>query len=77
MRRIFLAALTPAALNRGDDFVAGNRRLGSIGHSRIHRLMPMPYRLCAVSGQNRVHSIQSARPGNIVGRLIVSRFERR
>lgn len=54
-------APAPTALHRGDDFNARHGRLGDIGHSRIHRLTPMPYRLCPMSGQNGVHFTDPSR----------------
>ncbi|MBW4656944.1 MAG: hypothetical protein KME20_28445, partial [Kaiparowitsia implicata GSE-PSE-MK54-09C] len=40
----------------GDDFDPSERLIGTLGHSRTHRRMPMPYRLCRLSGQNGVRS---------------------
>lgn len=51
---------TPPTLNSGDNFAARSGRLGDIGHSGIHRLAPMPYRLCLLSGRNGVHPTRAA-----------------
>ena len=61
---LFGGAPAAAALNGGHDFNPRNRVIRSFGHSRIHRRMPMPYRLCRMSGQNGVHFMQD--PENAV-----------
>ena len=47
----------PSALHRGDHFNTRRSRERIRSHGHNHRRMPMPYRLCRLSGQNRVHSM--------------------
>jgi len=46
-------------LNGRDHFDPRERAVGGVRHSRTHRRMPMPSRLCHLSGQNGVHSTLS------------------
>lgn len=45
---------SPPALHRSDHFNPRDRGIRSFRHSRTHRRMPMPSRLCHLSGQNGV-----------------------
>ena len=47
---------SPPALHGSDHFNPRKRAIRSFRHSRTHRRMPMPCRLCHLSGQNGVRS---------------------